>query len=746
MGSLDSGISRLPSIEEEPSAPMMPVKMRDSETYSIKDQSKRGHSEPCPVGVIETADNGAKYVDDPDQTVDWNADDEDFQRPAKLELIVGFLRFFCFLSVCTSVFAVLISILFPIQQTQTVISLIIETFTFNEEGMNDTFNYVAQKKKPNLMYDERDLLFYLRLTAGTVQLAYLFVNAGFVIIDSIGTVTFRWKEYGELTHRHTDATSIMFLVSKSRWKQRFLSALTVASATSLQTTHVILAFYGRGPEGTVHEKTPVKAVHAVVWYLSLMLVGLVAVLLGFMLSLIPANWGNVPWLDNRQTDQHIDDKDDKWKSFRELAIHERKPRMTDQDGPMSFMRRTTTAWKNLPKSLKKRPKSLKERFVPKTYKELTWFGFILETLKRCIYCMSYVFSITMDLYTLMLMLSNPPADTFEVFTCLMSTICTNLISLYLVTLVLLQCSQLPHQSTPFLSKVYVPFTLSCGLRSLLDLNHDKAQQHFFGYVYISLLSAYIFLHILGFITEKWVTKEPIHNFVFKFFRFNFYTAEGSYKKWVRLFDTLGGFFGLIGLILGLFSLFCDQYDLEFELQGELKEVMDSFKNFYKHIKDVADVLKEIIDELAKYNVTCKNLYDALIGGTAAVIISSLIPGRSCNVLYIETPTMFRIKRMDEHCRQRGLLCYKGFTSSHQPCKHPAKKPEDHFQYRPGHCQNNKILCQQHQEFHHWRIFRDLDPPSPPSPSCRCRYLCLLLILLAPAHPFLLGSSAPGLHV
>ena len=49
---------------------------------------------------------------------DWFADKEDFQRPAKLEILVGFLRLVCFLSVCTSVFGVVVSILFPIQQTK----------------------------------------------------------------------------------------------------------------------------------------------------------------------------------------------------------------------------------------------------------------------------------------------------------------------------------------------------------------------------------------------------------------------------------------------------------------------------------------------------------------------------------------------------------------------------------------------------------------------------------------------------
>ena len=102
-----------------------------------------------------------------------------------------------------------------------------------EGDISEKFNYSRTVRMLNPYYPQRDLIFALRCTAGIVQLTYLVVNAVFVIIDSIATTTFRltnscqvlliiirWKEYGELTARHTDATSIMFLVSKSRWKQR----------------------------------------------------------------------------------------------------------------------------------------------------------------------------------------------------------------------------------------------------------------------------------------------------------------------------------------------------------------------------------------------------------------------------------------------------------------------------------------------------------------------------------------------
>ena len=180
-------------------------------------------------------------VNDEETTFDYLTIKDDIQRPAKLDLIIGFLRLFNFLSVSTSIFAVIISILFPIQQKETITLNLWQIKTFQE--VNDTFSVSEQMEQKNPVYPQRDLLFYLRVTAGSIQLAYLFVNAIFVIIDSIATMTFRWKEYGELTHKHTDATSIVFLASKSRWKQIFLAALTVVSIASLQTTQIIINFY-----------------------------------------------------------------------------------------------------------------------------------------------------------------------------------------------------------------------------------------------------------------------------------------------------------------------------------------------------------------------------------------------------------------------------------------------------------------------------------------------------------------------
>ena len=169
---------------------------------------------------------------------------------------------------------------------------------------------------------------------------------------------------------------------------------------------------------------PRRAAHAALWYIGLMMACLWAFLLSYVIHLISFNWRRVPWLDDKQKDEHcIDNTDDKWVSFDDT----------------------------------------------KGYKELTRFGFAIECCKRVVYLLSYAFGMFMNLYAFTIV---KPTQTkiipeygqidelqFNMWTCCISNGCNFAISAYLAALLLLQCLQFPHQSPPFLSKIYVPFTL-----------------------------------------------------------------------------------------------------------------------------------------------------------------------------------------------------------------------------------------------------------------------------------------------
>ena len=247
---------------------------------------------------------------------------------------------------------------------------------------------------------------------------------------------------------------------------------------------------------------------------------------------------------------------------------------------------------------------------------------------------------------------------FEFWTCIISTTCTTLISLYLVVLMSTQCFSLPPKPTPFVYKAYVPFVLSSSLRLLLDLGRDVYGQYVFTYIYVVLLSCYIFLQVFSTFSKKMTIKAPVHFWFYKFIGFNFYANDGAYKKVVRLFDTLGSLFGLIGLILGMFSLLMDQYDMEFELQGELKDAADGLKSFVGGIKSVSDGLKQIIKAF-DFKVTCDMIYTTLASGSAAAFILSIIPGKILSkALQIFSMFMFRCWLSCSYGEQVRLLLSK----------------------------------------------------------------------------------------
>ena len=221
-------------------------------------------------------------------------------------------------------------------------------------------------------------------------------------------------------------------------------------------------------------KVPEKAVQAALWYLSLMMACLCAVLLSYIISLIPAKWRGVPWLDNKQTEEHIDDKGDKWKSFRDLTLHKRglcpvEP-LRREKNMRAVMCRSTVAWNALLQNLDREKPSEEDM---KGYKELTRFGFAIECCKRVVYLLSYAFGMVMNLYAFTILkptqtqtmpeYTQTDEQQFNMWTCYISNGCNFAISLYLSALLLLQCLQFPHQSPPFLSKIYVPFTLRYSL-------------------------------------------------------------------------------------------------------------------------------------------------------------------------------------------------------------------------------------------------------------------------------------------
>ena len=87
----------------------------------------------------------------------------------------------------------------------------------------------------------------------------------------------------------------------------------------------------------------------------------------------------------------------------------------------------------------------------KSYQQFTVLGHVHELLKKLVYFLCYVISIAMNLRACLLM--ELSISSFEFWTCVISTSCTTLMSLYLVILICIQCFSIPPKQTPWLSKV-----------------------------------------------------------------------------------------------------------------------------------------------------------------------------------------------------------------------------------------------------------------------------------------------------
>ena len=120
--------------------------------------------------------------------------DENIGAP-KMNTLVGFLRLCNFLSATTVIFILTVNLM-------------------NIQSWSDMKNVIE-----NLLT--------------CVQIAFLAIFAITTYIDSIGTISFSWREYGELSSLHTDATSIIFIFCQSRWIFRIGSGLIFITSLSL---------------------------------------------------------------------------------------------------------------------------------------------------------------------------------------------------------------------------------------------------------------------------------------------------------------------------------------------------------------------------------------------------------------------------------------------------------------------------------------------------------------------------------
>ena len=181
--------------EKTPSAPKAeesPGKVRDyqeddGDSLKMMDQSRRllfdkPHSDGLrlrksgPAGDIAHYDSDDDSDDSDDDRTVLPPADHDYQRPDKLDLLVGFLRLFNFVSCCTSVFAVTLSLLFSVSEPSRDLSSPVNLTTIYTI-FSPLTNQTIPSEKSLAFREDDDLLFFIKILASLIILVpYLHID------------------------------------------------------------------------------------------------------------------------------------------------------------------------------------------------------------------------------------------------------------------------------------------------------------------------------------------------------------------------------------------------------------------------------------------------------------------------------------------------------------------------------------------------------------------------------------------
>ena len=184
-----------------------------------------------------------------------------------------------------------------------------------------------------------------------------------------------------------------------------------------------------------------------------------------------------------------------------------------------------------------------------------------------------------------------------------------------------------------------PYIFSCSVRQFIDNDLDQTFEGLFdfqlsqiiqeslnfstmiGWFYVmSLLIFFGFIYILiGFCINA--------TYVRVFFRANFNKERAGGRKTIRILDTMASILTLIGMIIGLASLFVDQYDIEFDPDGFVKDIIETTKEFEDKFKPLTTQLNKVIETLDR-DFTCEDVFHALGTGAAVGLFASFFPGAS----------------------------------------------------------------------------------------------------------------------
>ena len=96
----------------------------------------------------------------------------------------------------------------------------------------------------------------------------------------------------------------------------------------------------------------------------------------------------------------------------------------------------------------------------------------------------------------------------------------------------------------------------------------------------------------------------------------FVSRQHGSRKLIRILNTLASMSILIGMVMGVASIFMDQYDIEFDPDGTVKEVLDTVNDFQNKVDPITEEIKRLTNKL-DLKFTCDEVYQT--AGTAAAV-------------------------------------------------------------------------------------------------------------------------------
>ncbi len=412
------------------------------------------------------------------------------------------------------------------------------------------------------------------------------------------------------------------------------------------------------------------APHDYTWYFALSLISVGSSVLGILLSLYP--WHRVPWLLDRFSMKRVEDKGDVWlkkdnalssslsslsddNASSEIQVHpasapyQEELEMTSNGEGKFFPENDIDTVDSVPV---KRPSvkdkktfnstgdsrhdlarklSKKESDRGRESKPWTNMKIVIFVISKLLFTLTFILSLSLHSYAVAASLKNS-SDDIEFAMIISSFVSCGVLSVGVIVYVIyhsaIRCKV--GCRIPFLAKFIAPFCLSSATRALIEANakdSDFANS-------AKIVASYFWIYLIAFLLlfallETCIDLYPVYTCCSSLWHFitKNIKESGVNKKTVRFFDTVGSVAALTALILGLCSLFIDQYDLYIEPEGVIEEAIQAGKVFYSAVKPITLTLTRMIDTIDR-KFDCPEVYTALGTGAAITLFTSFFPGAS----------------------------------------------------------------------------------------------------------------------